>query len=110
MYAAISYSRLEPIDKLDNMWVLHALQHLEFVVNHLLIALDILLEDNLDGDLSRRAIGLSDDSICAGSQRSPKSILGPTERSACKDTEGVGRLLLIVTLWLAMELVEHIRD
>jgi hypothetical protein len=33
------------------MGMLHALQHLEFIVYHLLIALDILLEDNLHCDL-----------------------------------------------------------
>ncbi len=54
------------------MWVLHALQHLELIVHHLLVALDILLQDDLDRDLAGWTIGFPHDAICSCSQ-------GPSE-------------------------------
>lgn len=45
------------------MGVLQALEHVELVVDHPLIALDILFQDNFDSHLSFWAVGLSDNAI-----------------------------------------------
>lgn len=58
-----TYSGLEPIDEFDDVGVLKPLKHLKFVVHHLLVSLDILLQDDLDGDLAGRAFGLANDAI-----------------------------------------------
>jgi hypothetical protein len=60
--------------ELDNVGVFHALQHLQLIVDHLLVSADILLQDNLDGDLALRAVGLSYDAICAGAQCLAKAV------------------------------------
>jgi hypothetical protein len=48
----VSHSGLEPIKELDNVGVLEALEHLQFVVDHLVVAFDVLLQDDLDGAFS----------------------------------------------------------
>jgi hypothetical protein len=58
-----SHPGLEPIHKFDNMRVFHPLEHFEFIVNHLLVAFYILLEDNLYGDLSSGTFCFSDDTV-----------------------------------------------
>jgi hypothetical protein len=67
--------------------VLHPLQHLELVVDHLLVALDILLQDNLHGHLARRPVCLSDDTICSRTERPSKAILGPINDLADSHTQ-----------------------
>ena len=52
--------------KLDNVRVLHALQHLQLVVDHLLVSADILLQDNLDGDLALGTVSLPDNTVRSG--------------------------------------------
>lgn len=54
--------------ELDNVRVFHALQHLQLVVDHLLVSADILLEDNLDGDLALGTVGLPDNTVRSGAQ------------------------------------------
>jgi hypothetical protein len=54
--------------ELDNVWVFHALQHLQLIVYHLLIPTNILLQDDLDGHLALRAVSLSHDTICASTE------------------------------------------
>jgi hypothetical protein len=61
--------------------MLELLKHLKFVIDHLLIALDVSLEDNLDSDLAGRAIGLTNDSICSSTEGSTESVLGPVVES-----------------------------
>lgn len=56
------------------MRVLHALQHLQLVVDHLLVPADVLLEDDLDGDLALGAVGLADDAIGSGTQRLSEAV------------------------------------
>lgn len=56
---------LEPISKRHNMRVVKALQQVQLVVHHLLVAFDILLEDDLDGDLAGGAFSLADDTVGA---------------------------------------------
>jgi hypothetical protein len=60
--------------ELDNVRVLHALQHLELVIDHLLVSANILLQDDLDGDLALGAVGLSDDAICTSTQRLSEAV------------------------------------
>lgn len=38
-----THSGLKPIVELDNVWVSKSLQHVQLIVHHLLIALDVLL-------------------------------------------------------------------
>ena len=56
------------------MRVLHALQHLQLVVDHLLVPADVLLEDDLDGDLALGAVGLADDAIGSSTQRLSEAV------------------------------------
>jgi hypothetical protein len=60
--------------ELDNVRVLHALQHLQLIVYHLLVSADVLLQDDFDGDLALGAVSLADDTICAGSQRLSEAV------------------------------------
>lgn len=69
-----THPRLEPVDEVDNVWVVQRLQHLQFVVDHLLIALHILLEDDLDGHLSRTAVCFTDNAICTRAQCPPEAV------------------------------------
>lgn len=58
------------------MGVLQALKHVELVIDHPLVALDVLLQDDLDSDLALWAIGLSDDAIGACAERPTEAIFG----------------------------------
>jgi hypothetical protein len=62
----MGYLGLEPFVELDNVRVMHARQHRHLVVHHRLVALDTLLQDDLDGALAVRPVGLSHDAIGAG--------------------------------------------
>src|SRR3569833_1046757 len=61
-----THPRLEPVYKADNMGVVQLLEHVQLVVHHALIALDVLLQDDLDGHLARWAVGLANYAIGAG--------------------------------------------
>ena len=50
------------------MRVLHALQHLQLIVHHLLVAAHILLQDDLDSDLALGAVSFSDDTVGSGAE------------------------------------------
>lgn len=67
--------RLEPVDEVDNVRVVQRLQHLQFIVDHLLIPLHILLEDDLDGNFSRAAVGFTDNAICTRAEGPSESVL-----------------------------------
>lgn len=56
------------------MRVVHALKHLQLVVDHLLVAAHVLLQDDLDRDLALGAVGLPDNAICAGAQCLSKAV------------------------------------
>ena len=58
------------------MWVLHLLQHLQFVVDHLLVSANVLLQDDLDSDLALGAVGLANNAIGAGTQGSAEAVAG----------------------------------
>lgn len=49
----------------NNVRVMEPLKQLEFVIDHLLIALDILLEDDLHGNLPCGSVRLSNNTIGA---------------------------------------------
>lgn len=66
--------------------MLQALKHVKFVVNHSLVALHILLEDDLYSHLARWAVCLSNDAIGACAKRSAESIFG----SGRDRSEGAG--------------------
>ena len=85
-----TYSRLEPVDKLDNVRVLESLQHLQLVKHHALVAADVLLQDDLDGDAAVGAIGLPDDAIGARAQGAPEPVLGPRSQQQVSTTCSVG--------------------
>jgi hypothetical protein len=59
----------------DNMPMLHPLQHLHLVVHHLLVALDILLEDDLDSALALRPVCLAHYAICTSPEGLSEPIL-----------------------------------
>lgn len=50
------------------------LEHLKFVVNHFLIAANILLQDNLDGDLTVGTVGFANDAIGSGAKGPPELV------------------------------------
>lgn len=52
------------------------LQHLQLIVHHLLVSLDVLLQNDLNGDLSLGRFGFSDNTIGAGTQGFAKPVLG----------------------------------
>lgn len=61
------------------MGVLQGLKHSKLVVDHLLVALDVLLEDDLDSYPPRGALGLSNDAIGAGTECLSEPVFGPIE-------------------------------
>ena len=73
----VPHPRLEPVVELDNVRVLHALKHLELVIDHLLVPTHVLLQDDLDRNLSLGAVGLPNDTVGAGTQRLSEAIAGP---------------------------------
>jgi hypothetical protein len=74
----------------DNVGVLHLLQHLQLVVDHLFIPLDILLQDDLDGDLAVGAVSLSDNAIGSSTQCFSEAISGPAVVGLSKGVVGAG--------------------
>ena len=115
------------------MGVVEPLQKLQLVVDHLLVSLDVFLEDDFDCYLAGRAVRFADYAIgpctlfCSTSAKFPISrtvvyrhrlpyqcathlIQGPTDISmpvAMSRTEGS---LLVVSSRLAMEFIENGRD
>ena len=69
-----AHPRLEPVVELDNVRVVHALKHLQLVVDHLLVPAHVLLQDDLDGDLALGAVGLSDNAIGTGTERLSEAV------------------------------------
>lgn len=49
----------------DNVRVAQILQHLQLIVDHLLIAFHVFLENDLDRDLLAVNVRFSDNAICA---------------------------------------------
>lgn len=57
--------------------MLELLQHLQLVVDHLFVTLDIALQDDLDGNLARGTVGLTNDSIGTSTEGSTESVERP---------------------------------
>jgi hypothetical protein len=74
-YIDQTYSRLKPIDKFDDVRMLQPLQHGKLVIDHLLVAFDVLFQDDLDGNLASRAVRLTNDSICASTKGASEPVL-----------------------------------
>ena len=72
------------------MRVLHLLEHLQLVVDHLLVSAHVLLQDDLDRDLALGALGLSDDAIGSGAQRLSKAVSRPADTVSKDETGGGG--------------------
>lgn len=75
-----AYPGLEPVHKPDNVRVLQILEEVQLIVDHLLVALDILLQDDLDGDLASRAICFADNAVRACTKRAAETVLGPRKK------------------------------
>lgn len=72
---------LEPVNKGDDVRMLKLLKHLKFVVDHVLISANILLQDDLDCDfLSVLGLGFPDDTVGASTQRASELVQGPKGR------------------------------
>lgn len=72
------------------MRVPQALEHLQLIVDHLLIALDILLEDDLHRNLALRAVRLAHNSVCASAERLAETVLGSGAESFSSEQAAVG--------------------
>ena len=59
---------------------MQALEHIHLIINHLLIALDTLLHNNLDGNLPLGPLGFTDNAVGTSTQGPPKLVLGPVSR------------------------------
>lgn len=62
------------------MGMLQALEHVELVVDHLFVALDILFQDDLHSNLAVWAVGLSDNSIGTCAECSSEAVFGPNRK------------------------------
>ena len=88
----------------------HSLKHLELVVHHSLIALNILFEDDLDSVLFPILLGFSNDAVCACSEGLAETI-GSSKSSLVAGSEYEDEcLLLVVAIGLPGELVKHTGD
>jgi glucokinase len=67
----------KPIDKLDDVRVVEALEHRQLVEDHTFVAPDILLQNDFDSNPARWAVCLSNNAIGACAQRAPEAVLGP---------------------------------
>jgi hypothetical protein len=77
------YLGFEPLDELDNMRMIQLSQQTHFILDHLFIALDALLHNDLDSNLAGWAIGLSNDAVRTGAERATEVVFGP---DTCKHT------------------------
>lgn len=68
-FEARKYPRLKPVHKRNDVRVVQLLQQRQLVIHHLLIPLDVFLEDDLDGDFARGAVRFTDDSVGPGALR-----------------------------------------
>ena len=54
---------------MDNVGMIQFLQHPQLIVNHLFVASNIFLQDNLNGDLARAGVCFAHDTIRPCAQR-----------------------------------------
>lgn len=62
----VNHRKRLPVQKVDNVWMTQALKHFNLLVNHIFMALDSLLEYDLDSDflVSTARRGPLDGTIC----------------------------------------------
>ena len=58
------------------MWMFYPLQENHLIIDHSLVAFDILLEYYLDGVPLASTLGFSNDSICASTKGPSELVLG----------------------------------
>ena len=108
----MTHPRLEPIVEFDDMGMLHALQHLKLVIHHGLVAFDVFLEDDLDGDLALWAGRFAHDAIGPRTQclakPIPRSMGLYQHRHMSFVKREVAIVLSVIALGLALQLVEHV--
>jgi hypothetical protein len=76
----------KPINKLDDVWVLHLSKHSKLVNHHLLVPFDILLQNDLDRHfLLVWAFGLSNNAIGSCAERSAEFISRSESVSSAQD-------------------------
>ena len=94
----------------NNVLVLHSLQQYHLIIHHLLIALDILLKDDLDSISLAIAFCLPYDAVRSSTQGSSKSVLCSMVCISLSVTYVCRMvcLLLVVTIRLAGQLVHHV--
>ena len=73
--------------------MVEGLEHFQLIVDHLLIPTDILLQDNLDGDLSSSGgLGLTDDTICSCTEGSSEPVQRSISVMVSNDRRRSGRV------------------
>lgn len=55
--------RLKPVHKTDYVGMIQSLEQIKLIVNHLLVSFDILLENDLHCDFSRRSVGFPNNPV-----------------------------------------------
>lgn len=94
------------------MRVFQSLQHLQLVIDHAFISLDVFLEDDLDSNLLPiLRFRLADNAICSSAERASKLVQGPVDVLA-DVMIGVneGAVLFLIALRLSRQLVDHVCD
>lgn len=97
--------------ELDDVWVLHLLQHFQLIVDHLLVATNVLLQDDLDCNFAIWAIGLTNDTVRSSTQCLPELVARPVVTCLvydCVSGAFARHGLAVVAVGLAMQLVEHV--
>lgn len=59
---------------MDDVWVVKGLQHLQLIVNHLLVASDIFLQNDFNSNFPTAAICLTDNTVRSSTKCSPKFV------------------------------------
>lgn len=92
----LGYSRFEPVNKFDDVRMLEHSQHANLIIQHVLVALEFLLQNDLDGDLARWAIGLPNHAVRARPEGPAKAIICPLQR--CQELSRIIALVLAGSL------------
>jgi hypothetical protein len=86
------------------------MQHFHLIVNHLFVALDILLEDDLHSDLAIWAVCLANDTVGACAEGAWEAVLVPDCYGISVKCEGLlmrTNVLLVIAIGLAVHLVHQ---
>lgn len=106
-----THLRLKPLMKLDDMLMLHLLQHSHLIIDHLLVTPHVLLENDLDRAFALGPVRLAHDAVCAGPKRLEEVVFGPAIIFLSGALAArLGFVLFLVALRLAVQLVHHSCD